>query len=146
MRITSDQPEKDSTCINKNPTPVMYAWSICSRLHGYTSLGHKYKVVGVKFLNSLNFLRLFIYSSISSEYNDHHASNFILFFCIAATPQWISSRTIFITNFLCVSGEIIRSPFQITPCSIVMSYFFVGSLRSGTISPYAFSYSRCYPT
>ena len=49
-RITSDQPEKESTSINKNPTPVMYAWSICTRLYGSTSLGYECKEVCVKFL------------------------------------------------------------------------------------------------
>ena len=35
-RITSGLPEKESTSINRSPTPVMYAWSICTRLHGST--------------------------------------------------------------------------------------------------------------
>ena len=65
-RITSGQPEKESTLINKNPTPVMYAWSICTLLHGSTSLGHECKVVCVKFLNSLNFFASFyIFFNIS---------------------------------------------------------------------------------
>ena len=117
-RITSGQPEKESTSINKSPTPVMYAWSICTWLHGSTSLGHEYKVISVKFLNSLHFLHLFIYSSTFHEYLSHPPSNFILF-RVAATPQCTSSCTLFITNNLCVSGGIIRSPLQITPCSIV---------------------------
>ena len=104
--------EKESTSINKSPTPVMYAWSICTRLYDSTSLDHECKVVCVKFLNSLHFLHLFIYSSTSRKYLGHHASNFILF-CVATTSLWKSSCTLFITNFLCVSGEIIRSSLQI---------------------------------
>ena len=57
-RITSGQLEKESTSINKSPIPVIYAWSICTRLHGSTSLGHKCKIVCVKFLNSLHFWHL----------------------------------------------------------------------------------------
>ena len=57
-QITSAQPEKESTSINKSPTPVMYAWSICTRLRGSTSLGHECRVVYIKFLNSLHFLHL----------------------------------------------------------------------------------------
>ena len=67
IRITSGQLEKESTSINKSPTPVMYAWSICTRLHGSTSLGHQCKVACVEFLNSLYFLYLFIYSSTSHK-------------------------------------------------------------------------------
>ena len=57
----------------------MYAWSICTQLHGSTSLGYECKVICVKFLNSLNFLHLFIYSLTSSQYPGHHASNLMLF-------------------------------------------------------------------
>ena len=53
-RITSSQPEKESSCKNKIPTPVIYELSICTRLHSSTSLGHECKVVCVKF-NSLHF-------------------------------------------------------------------------------------------
>ena len=81
-------------------------------------LSHECKVVCVKFPNSLHFFYLFIYSVISCEYSGHHDSNFILF-CVAATPQCLSSCMLFITDFLCVLGGIIRSPSQITPCSIV---------------------------
>ena len=118
-RITSGQPEKESTSINKSPTSVIYAWSICTRLHGSTSLGPwMFSIFCVKFLSSSHFLHLFIYSSSSREYPGCHASNFILF-CVADTPQWISSCILFITNFLRVSKGIIRSPLQITSCSIV---------------------------
>ena len=57
-------------------------------IHGSTSLGHECKEVCVKFLNSLHFLHLFIYSLRSQEYPGHCASNFILF-CVATTPQCI---------------------------------------------------------
>ena len=57
--ITAGQPAKEFTGINRNPTPVMYAWSICTRLHGSSSLGHEYKVVCVRFLNSLHFFTSF---------------------------------------------------------------------------------------
>ena len=40
-QITSGHPEKDSTSINKSPTQVIYVWSICTRLHGSTFLGHE---------------------------------------------------------------------------------------------------------
>ena len=53
--------KKVSTSINKGPTSVMYAWSICTRLYGSISLGHECKEVCVKFLNSFHFLHLFIY-------------------------------------------------------------------------------------
>ena len=85
----------------------------------FTSLGNECKVVCVKFLHPLHFLRLLIYSSTSREYPGHHASNFILFY-VTATPQCISSCTLFITNFLSVSCGIIKSPLQITPCSYVL--------------------------
>ena len=114
-RITSGQPEKETACINKSPTLLMHALPIFTRLHGSTSLGNQCKVVCVKFLHSLRFLYLFIYSC---EYSGHYASNFILF-CVVTTPQYISSRTLFITNFLCDSGGIIIPPLQITPCSMV---------------------------
>ena len=78
-QITSGQSEKESTSINTSPIPVMYAWYIYTRLDGSSCLGHKCKVVCVKFLNSLYFLHPFIYSSTSWEYPGHHASNFILF-------------------------------------------------------------------
>ena len=114
--ISSGQPEKESTSINKSPTPVMYAWSICTRIDGSISLGNEYKVVSVKFLISLHVLYLFIYSSTFHEYFGHHASNFI-HFCGRYSAVDIIEYTI--TNFLCVSGVIIRSPLQITACSIV---------------------------
>ena len=78
-RITSGQPEKESIRINKSPTPVMYAWSIWTRLHGSTSMVHECKVVCVKFLNPLRFLYLFIYSLRFRDNSRHHASNFIFF-------------------------------------------------------------------
>ena len=40
-RITSGRPEKESTSIDKSPTPLTSAWSICTRFHGSTSLGHE---------------------------------------------------------------------------------------------------------
>ena len=76
-RITSGQPPS----INKSPARVIYARSICTRLHGSTSLVHECKVVYVKLLNSLHFLHLFIYSSTSRNYPGHYASNFNLFLC-----------------------------------------------------------------
>ena len=116
----------------------MYAWSIFTRLHGSTSLGPECKVVCEKFPYSLHFLHLFIYCSTSRKYPGHHACNFILF-CAVTNPQCISSCKLFITNFLGVSGGIIGSLLQITPCSIVnLSYFFEGSFRPRAISPYVF--------
>ena len=102
-RITSNLPEK--SLINMSPTPVMYAWSMCTLFHGSTSLGNECKIVCVKYLYSLHFLLLFIYSSTSSEYHGYHACNVIFFFCEAATPQCISSCTLFITNFLVFRGN-----------------------------------------
>ena len=58
-RVTSGQPEKESTSINESSNPVMSAWSIWTRLHGSTSLSHQCKVVCVKFINSLHFLHFF---------------------------------------------------------------------------------------
>ena len=116
-RITSGQPEKESTSSYKSLTPVMYILSICTQLRGSSSLGHECKVVYVKFLNSLHFFASFYIFSTSHEYPGHHLIS--SFFCVAATPQWISSCTLFITNFLCVSWGMIRPPLQITPCSII---------------------------
>ena len=52
----------------------------------------------------------------------------------------------FITNVLYVSEGIIRSPLQVTPCSIVslclISLLCLSALE--TISPYVFSYPRYY--
>ena len=65
-QITLSQPKKESTSINKSPTPVMYAWSICTWLHGSTSLGQECKLVCVKFFNSLHFFASFyIFFNIS---------------------------------------------------------------------------------
>ena len=111
---------KKSTSINMSPTPIMYAWSICARLHGSASLDHEFKVVSVK--SFLHFLHLFIFSLTSREYPGHYTSNFILF-CEAAIPQWISTCTHFITNFLCFWGN-----YQIPITNHSMFYFFLISL------------------
>ena len=58
--ITSGS-EKESASINKSPTPVMYTWSICTQLHGCSSLGHECKIVCVKFLNSLYLFFLYVF-------------------------------------------------------------------------------------
>ena len=78
----------------------MYAWYIYTRLDGSSCLGHKCKVVCVKFLNSLYFLHPFIYSSTSWEYPGHHASNFILFVWRHPTC------TLFITIIFVFLGEL----------------------------------------
>ena len=104
-RITLGQPEKESTSINKSPTPLMYAWSICTQLHGSTFLDHEWKVVCVKFLNSLHFLHLFIYSSTSPEYPGHHASNFILFLCSRYSTVYIIMYTFYHQFSLCFWGN-----------------------------------------
>ena len=147
-QITLGHPEKDSTSINCSPTPVMYALSIYTRFHGDTSLDYECKVVRVKYFDSLHFLHLFIYSSTSREYPAFHACNFMFFFCVCGSysTTYIILHT-FYHQLSLRFWEIIRSLLQITPCSIVnLSYFFVGFFRPGTISPFFFSYSRCYPT
>ena len=106
MQITLGQPEKESTSINKSPPPVMYSWSICTWLYGSTCLGYGCKVVCVKFLNSLHFLHLFIYSLTSHEYPGHPTSNFILF-CVATTPQYIYHHVHFLSPiFFVFLGEL----------------------------------------
>ena len=123
----------------------MYALSISARLHGSTCLDQEGKVVLVKCLNSLHFLHLFICFSIS---RGHYYSNFICF-CMAATPQCIASCTLFMTNFLCVSWRINRSPLQITLCSII-NLFLISLFDLSAQEQFPrlsfFSYSRCYPT
>ena len=105
-RITLDQHEKESTSINKSPTPVMYAWSICTRLHSSTYLNNECKVVCVKFLNSLHFLHLFIYSLPSHEYPAHHTSNFILFVCSCYFTVDIIMYTFLSLIFFVFLGEL----------------------------------------
>ena len=60
-------------------------------------------------------MHLFIYFLTSREYPGHHASNFILFLW----SRYSTVDIIMYTNFLRVSWDIVRSPLQITPCSIV---------------------------
>ena len=83
----------------------MYAWSICTRLHGTTSLDHECKVFVENFLNSIHFLHLFRYSLTSCEYPGHHASNVILF-CVAATPVNIIVYTFYYQFSLVFLGKL----------------------------------------
>ena len=102
--ITSGQTVKEFTRINKSSIPVMYAWSICRRHHGSTSLGHECKVVCVKFLKFLNF---FIFLCILWHLVNVLATVLLIlsfFFLCSRNSTRISSCTLFITNFLCVSG------------------------------------------
>ena len=104
---------------------------------GSTSLGHECKVVYVKFLNSLHFLHFLKIFFVIPWISRPPCFEFFLWVCVTATPQCISSCTLFITKILCISGGIIRSPLQITPCFIVnSSYFFLWSFHPGTISPF----------
>ena len=146
IRITLGQPEKVSTCIKKSPTPLMYSWSICTRLHDSTSFGHEFKVVCVKkFLIFYIFLASFyIYSSISREYPSHHASVILFVFALLHS---VYNHVHFIIDFVCVSGWITRALLEITPCSIVnLCLIFCRVFPPWKNFPTLFSYYRYYST
>ena len=113
-RITSGQPEKESTSLNKSPTQVMYTWSICTRLHCSTSLGHKCKVVCVKFLYSLHFLHLFIYF-IKHLVNIPATMLLILFFFVCPLLHSIYHHGHFLSPIFFVFLEELSDPHHKSP-------------------------------
>ena len=135
--------------INKTPTPVMYAWSICTRLHGSTSLGHECKVVCVKFLYSLHFFFCIFFYILWHLMNIPVIMLLILYFFVWLLLHSVYHHVHFLSPIFFVFLGKLSDPHHKSLHVLSLTYviFLCWVFLSWNNFPISFfSYSRCDPT